>query len=55
MKKQEQQQENSEAESVKQAKEKRMPQHAIDKVNRALEAGKTPSEMEDATYRKMFE
>jgi mannitol-specific phosphotransferase system IIBC component len=55
MTKEEQQQENSEAEPVEQEKKKRMPQHAIDKVNRALEAGMTPSEMEDAIYREMFE
>lgn len=33
---------------------KRMPQDAIDRINRALEAGKTPSEMENEIYRKMF-
>ena len=47
--------ENNEVEDAVEVKKKRMPQHAIDRMNRALEAGMTPAEMEDAVYREMFE
>ena len=46
--------EQNQEESQQAEKKKRMPQHAIDKMNAALEAGMTPGAMEDAIYKEMF-
>lgn len=37
------------------AEQKRqLPQDAVARMNRAIEAGKSPAEMEDTIYREMF-
>jgi hypothetical protein len=33
---------------------RRLPQDAVDRMNRAIEAGKSPAGMEDAIYSEMF-
>ncbi len=43
---------NDEPQSVE--KKTRMPQHAIGKLYVALKAGRTPGEMEDEIYQRMF-